>query len=273
MIERKILMAGLLLPLLFSCSEVSDFSVKEDRTDCPFFYDLDIYHSRQTSDRVDVDIWKEGVHLYDDDNLVMSDYMKAKRTYVIPKGEVIASSYAGVDRSRVENGQYRINPGFESEKLFAWVHDFENYEEEYQDSVVLHKQYAKVNLVISDAILSSSTDYFNKLYLSGETDGIDLRTLEPTRGEFFTYPKEGPAHEYTFYLPRQINYGRDLVLSFFENEKEVSRINLGELILSAGYDWLAEDLDDIVVGMDYFKASVTINIAPWEQTWGWSEII
>jgi len=40
---------------------------------------------------------------------------------------------------------------------------------------------------------------------------------------------------------------------------------LGEYVTASGYDWSAESLDDITIGLDYSLSHVTLKIEGWEK--------
>ena len=44
----------------------------------------------------------------------------------------------------------------------------------------------------------------------------------------------------------------------------MDRLPLGEYIVRSGYDWTAEDLDDVNVALDLEMQQVTITVSGWD---------
>ena len=42
-------------------------------------------------------------------------------------------------------------------------------------------------------------------------------------------------------------------------------VDLQALLAALGYSWSKEDLDDIWIGLDFVKGTVSVKIAPWED--------
>lgn len=49
--------------------------------------------------------------------------------------------------------------------------------------------------------------------------------------------------------------------------------DLGGAIRAAGYDWGAEDLDDIFLGVDYVTGEVSVSVVPWEEGLVYDEVL
>ena len=57
-------------------------------------------------------------------------------------------------------------------------------------------------------------------------------------------------------IPGQVGYDGERVV--------VDRLPLGEYIARSGYDWTAEDLDDVNVALDLEMQQVTITVSGWD---------
>ena len=72
-------------------------------------------------------------------------------------------------------------------------------------------------------------------------------------------------------IPRQSD--ASLILSITENEDVLREFALGEYIIKSGYDWTAEDLEDVEVVVDYTKVDVTFRVNDWQDTVSFDVII
>ena len=66
-------------------------------------------------------------------------------------------------------------------------------------------------------------------------------------------------------LPRQKD--ASLKLSVLEKTSVLKTFALGNYICQSGYDWTAENLQDIVVKIDYACTRVSIVVGPWEHSY------
>ena len=52
-----------------------------------------------------------------------------------------------------------------------------------------------------------------------------------------------------------------------EKYSELKTFALGNYIQQCGYDWTSEDLQDIVVKIDYACTRISITVGPWEYSY------
>jgi hypothetical protein len=66
-------------------------------------------------------------------------------------------------------------------------------------------------------------------------------------------------------LPRQID--ASLMLEVDDGKGGYKAFALGQYIVSSGYDWTAEDLEDITVTLDYALTEIRLVIGGWESVY------
>lgn len=161
-----------------------------------------------------------------------------------------------------------------------------------------HKQFSTVFMRLID---DGKGGYPYYIRARGSVNGLNLLTMEPTRGAFSCRPDrceldcadlpdevvedmrgigfdklwDSALYRYSFRLPRQDAQGeKDLMLDFYEksavfhgSDTYVDSIPLGELIARSGHDWSRDDLQDIYITVDFAKAAVTITVNDWTVEW------
>ncbi len=158
-----------------------------------------------------------------------------------------------------------IPAGAQPDRLYAYRAAVQAFGETAYDRVSLHKQYAAVAVKIDD----SHNDY--SVVVRSSWSGLDLGSLRPLQGQFVFVPGQTEEKVWYFRLPRQ---GDDsLVMEITGENGYTYPYDLGGLIRASGYDWSAEDLDDIMLGVDYVSGNLTVEVIPWAEGLVYDEII
>lgn len=129
--------------------------------------------------------------------------------------------------------------------------------DEARVDVRIHKNYCGVTVCFSTPAIK---DY--DLMIRGGVSGYSREGV-PMPGEFGFVPYfEKDLNSY-FRLPRQTD--ASLRLEITTPHGNDSALALGSYIVQSGYDWSAEDLDDIVVYVDFVETTFTISINEWSE--------
>ena len=255
--RRNNIILVVLLPLLAACS------VKEDRDVCPCWLQIDLSTCSHYADRVALKGWTSSSPVFGVQ--VLGEDFSTAHEEEVPRTMVSYCATSGLDASRNSGMSVIVPEGNQSDRLYAYRADVPAFGETAYDKVSLHKQYAAVAIKIDDA----STDYSVKV--RGGWNGLDLVTLKPLAGAFEFVPEKTEDRVWYFRLPRQ---GDDsLVMDITDRSGYTYPYDLGALIRESGYDWDAEDLDDIMIGVDYHTGQMTIRVIPWEEGLVYDEII
>ena len=246
-----------IFPMLCSCS------VKEERDECPCWLQIDLSTCSHYADKVSLKGWTDDRSVFGV-QIVQEDFTPPHEEEV-PRSMIHYSAASGLDASLNSGMAVTIREGEQSDRLYAYRVDVPAYGESAYDKVSLHKQYAVVAIRIDD----SYNDY--SVVVKSNWNGIDLTTLGPTEGPFRYSPEKTEDKIWYFRLPRQ---GDDcLVMEITTQSGYTYPYELGRLIRESGYDWNAEDLDDIILGVDYFARGISVEIVPWEEGLSYDETI
>ena len=241
---------------------VSSCSVKEDRNACPCFLTLDFSKVDDVLPEPGSGVLKWNVQtpdagLVDEGCLEASDIPPEGKEVGVPRSEVRSVVWY------VDGGVYSplrgvvIPEGEQSPRIYFHRTDLDARCETLRDTVMLHKQYACVDITLYDA--SPDMEY----ELEGGSCGFEGDgTLR--EGLFRARVESDDWGECSIRVPRQKD--GTLLLNVYEYENLVRVFNVGEAILSAGYDWTAPDLEDISLEVDYASGTVRYLLSMWSDT-------
>lgn len=232
-------------------------SLKEDRTDCPCWLEIDMDSVSAGYGYVTVAAYDSGYIFRDKIN---TDESPGPYVKTVPKGYIFTSVVSGERNMRREGLNLIIPLGYPCDSIYAHCNLVKCLGETARDTVILRKQHAKVYLKLNDP-----TGIYREydLYVSGEVCGMDLIYNDPIAGDFRHLIKIDDENNGRFCLPRQ-RTDDELVIHICEEKRILETLPLSDWIKSTGYDWQKKNLDDIYIGLDYSRALVNISVADWE---------
>ena len=197
--------------------------------------------------------------------------------YEVPRGSVGVSAVAfgneipgraGYDGKSAgyDGDEIRIPVGEQMDSLYGFFKMYHTRCESVLCDVELHKEFCTVSFTLGEDGYSSP--YHIEVW--GNVAGVSAWDLMPVQGEFRYAPilKNGV---YQVRVPRQVDNSLELVMLEipdqvgYDGERVVvDRLPLGEYIVRSGYDWTAEDLDDVNVALDLEMQQVTITVSGWD---------
>jgi len=214
--------------------------------------------------------------------------------YEVPRGSVGVSAVAfsneipgragydekagGYDgKSAGDDGdEIRVPVGEQMDSLYGFFKMYHTRCESVLCDVELHKEFCTVSFTLGEDGYSSPY----RIEVWGNVAGVSAWDLMPLKGKFRYAPvqKNGvyqvrvPRQEdnslemVMLEMPDQVGYdGRSPVGAGDDGERAVvDRLPLGEYIARSGYDWTAEDLDDVNVALDLEMQQVTITVSGWD---------
>lgn len=258
MFRRKLICCALGLVLLGSCS------VKSDRALCPTLLCLNLSGGDESA----MDIYVKGQVLpyRHAAHISKSVGENAQVSFEIDKGKTNVIAVSGLHECFIENGTLFIPEGGTMDEIFAFSADFEAEGDAKLIDGELHRQSAFLFL---DIVSSDEDTYPFYVGVKSNTCGLTLWNMSPVKGGFLAmlHPILGVSHRIC--LPRQVD--DSLSLEFYDSGlrkdslSPVDKLDIGLIISESGYDWAAEDLDDIYVSLDYSDASVSVRVIPWER--------
>ncbi len=130
----------------------------------------------------------------------------------------------------------------------------------------LHKNYCALTMRICDR---SGAPFPFRLEVRGDVCGYDMSGV-PRIGEFIAEAKysedvsSGNYYEAIVNIPRQSD--SSLALDIISDDDKVRTFAIGNYIEASGYDWGSADLKDIVLEIDYARATITFRIDKWQHS-------
>ena len=243
-------------------------SIKEDRMVCPCFL---------TEEFSDVSPDKEGevpwISILEESGKtvqqksIYSNMFREGRRYVasVPKQYLNVAVIYGMQHYTVEGEVATLSSGFEADSVYAHTSEVDCRGETAGDTVRLHKQWCGLVMVLKGS--ESWKPFFFEIH--GNWNSVSLRDMSPVKGPLLCIPGKTGNGRYEVRLPRQGDNSLSLQVYDTDAFGLPSTLKydypLGELMESRGYDWKRKDLDDAVITIDYAKAEVNVEIAPWDD--------
>lgn len=257
---RKIILP-LCIPLVFMlCS----CSVKEDRSGCPCVLELDF--SSADGNLLD----SLSVSIVEEDELLHAAFVPAYRYGEIYRTEVrksvlMLNVYAfGEDSGgkwpllSAHRSGMDIPQGDECPPVYMHCSTIDARAELRREKVVPRKNFCTLGIT-----MQSEGECPLILEIDGNVSGYG-RDGRPAAGRFIFRPETDGQGRCSVRIPRQTDGSLRLRIS---DEDDVLRdFALGEYIIESGYDWEAEDLEDVEITVDYAKTGVRFVIRGWEET-------
>lgn len=241
-------------------------SIKEDRDECPCWLTVTLTDGGRSVPELVLSIWNPGELLRE---AVRTDDYPEGVERTVPKGLVTLSAHTRLHRMQPSGALLLIPYGQECDSLLTHRSEVACLGETARDTVRLHRQYATVFLSIEN--LEQGIHYPYDLVARSSVDGFDLLSGLPHAGAHSLPLVPLSEGEYAFRVPRQLD--ESLTLDLYLEGELIDSYPIGTHIMKAGYDWEAEDLADIRIGMDYGHSEPHIVIEPWEDGAVYDEII
>ncbi len=267
--KLMVLTAGLATAL--SCT------VKEDRMACPCFL-TEEFSGAETA-MAGRDPW---ISLLDGhgrkvaQHSIHPDMMREGKRYVarVPKDIIgVTVLYGNRHYSPSEkNDAMVLGSGFEADSLYAHAATVDCIRETARDTVRLFKQWCTLELRLEGS--EAWRPYFFEIH--GNWNAFSLRDLSAVQGPLCCIPRKTGATTFEVRLPRQGD--ASLTLQVYETDafglpaEMKYEYPLGTLLESHGYDWNRKGLDNAIITIDYAKADVYVQIAPWDNGHHYNDI-
>lgn len=236
-------------------------SVKEDRGECPCRLMLD-FREIDTSVVTVLNIYAMSA-----DGIVFSDTVRVEdfsRIYVrdVPH-TLMRISLWGADGG---SDRLQIPYGLECPLLYMNSFDADTRGETYFREVELLKNHCRLSVLFSGR---EQMPY--RLTFRGNVDGYGTDG-RPSGGDFacVAYPTDTEGLQVV--LPRQRD--SSLLLDIEDEDTAILKtFAIGEFLLKGGYDWLAENLEDVTVVLDYYITGINITYKGWDKEYSYDIIL
>jgi len=230
------------LPVLLLCCLASCDAVKEDRSACPCYLSVAV-ENPSPGQPVGLALRAEGFEA------VLEVTADTVLLVPVPKQEVEVLALSGAALPSGD-GRLQIPLGFDSPPLYLFRGRVDARADTASVNVLLHKHFCRLSMHF-DGPPGWGEPYWAEV--RGRVDGIDLDGA-PSSGDFSCRLDAGG----TVRLPRQ-DPEEELWLDVAMPDRVVRSFTLGSQMLRAGYDWTAEDLEDLDLGLDFSVSTLTLH--------------
>ena len=237
-------------PLVFpSCS------VKEDRADCPCRLVMD-FEGTDTAAVPEVQIFVSDEYGYSFTGSVAAHDFMPEYCLDVPRNEVYVNVYAGAEGVIQRDRGIIIPKGQECPRIYMHSEKADARCETLRSRIDMHKNHCQMSIT-----LRKRDELEYSLRLAGQVCGY-LPDGSPAPGEFSYVPEADASGRYTAVLPRQKD--SSLMLEVNDGTEVLKIFALGEYVVAGGYDWTAEELEDVEVVIDWAQTEVSIQIKGWD---------
>lgn len=230
--------------LLVSCS------VKENRLACPCALDVTVQGGNDAT--VTLSMWNPRLQ----HSCTVSAEGKDRYRLDIPRGYFEVSACTGLTHTLPPDGKLVLPAGEQMDELFVGLENLEAVDDSVSCSISVHKQYALIDIKV---VCMRDDKLPDPVLLCGNVCGIDILSLNPLEGAFEVQMHPIFSEYCRVCVPRQID--NSLVMKV----QGLGTLPLGEYIALTGFDWTAEDLDDLEVVVDMLQAEVNVRISGWKE--------
>lgn len=230
--------------LLVSCT------VKENRMACPCALDVTVHGGNDAT--VTLSMWNPSLQ----HSCTISAEGKDRYLLDIPRGYFEVSACTGLNHNLPADGKLVLAEGEQMDELFVGREKLEAVRDSVACDISVHKQYALINIKV---VCMSESSLPDPVTLHGNVCGLDLLSLEPVEGGFEVQMHPIFREYCRVCVPRQLDNSLTMNIEGF------GTVPLGEYIAMMGYDWKAEDLDDLEVVVDMLETRVDIRISGWDE--------
>ena len=200
--------------------------------------------------------------------------------YEVPRGAVGVSAVAlcrdfstplrSARNDRLQSGNYgdeiRVPVSEQMDSLYGFFKMYHTRCESVLCDVELHKEFCTVSFTLGEDGYTSPYD----IEVWGNVAGVSAWDLIPVQGDFRYAPVQKNG-VYQVRVPRQEDNSLELVMLEMPDQVEhdgertvVDRLPLGEYIARSGYDWTAENLEDVHIALDLENQQVMITVSGWD---------
>lgn len=229
--------------------------IKEDRSECPCRLFLD-FTDVDTSSIASADILMTSEEGFEFVDVVESGYF-AEYMIKVPSHQISLQVLAGAGHCLSSDMSVVIPYGEECPKLFRHESVINADSEVVKERIRLRKNHCVLTVQVE-----AGEDYPFKLTVKGRVDGYDSN-LKPTVGDFSCRAVPDDSGQCVVVIPRQLD--SSLALEVDDGTGSVKTFAVGESIVAGGYDWEAEDLDDVTVTLDYSLTEIALEIIEWTE--------
>lgn len=250
-----------IIAILLAVCSVS-CSIKEDRSGAPCYltFHLDDADPDDVYLTSVIIVRQSGINVLRD-TISIEEHIPSGYGIEVPKRWSHSAALAGNVYVRVKEDSIYVDEGRNFDRL--WIHrnwlDC-NWDTEH-DYVSFCKEHTVVNIKPRVPVAGY---YPYDMRLRSTTCGVSLVDKIPLVGRFMAFASRNRDGTLTAVLPRQDS--DDLVLDIVRPDGKIEvSFQLGKMIAATGFDWTAENLNDITLTIDYASMDLSVKIESWDD--------
>lgn len=243
------------IPLILLAVMSAVSCIKEDRSDCPCRLVLD-FRDVDTSIVRAADIRLTSEEGFGFNDVVASSGFEGYMI-TVPRTTLQVCAWAGAGDCLNEDMSVSIPLGQECPRLFLHVSSADADCELLEEKVMLRKNHCVLTVMVE-----KGGTYPFDLTVKGRVDGYGP-DFNPRTGDFSCRAVPDTSGICTVVLPRQLD--SSLILEIDDGTETLKTFAIGESIVAGGYDWNAEDLDDVTIEVDYSLTDIFLDIVDWDK--------
>ena len=240
-------------------------SVKENRTSCQAWCVL--YSNGHVAEGCEGDLTcnvaTEGESSVERGRMAYESFVqKGDLVLEVPRNEqVYVDVFCGVSQMSLMESVLAIPRGCQCDKIYSGHSTVFIRGEEGEAGLPLNKDYSQISLSVRGDLPGEYPFLFRVL---GNVDGFELPGGKPHKGEFDCMPVADTNNVFHVCVPRQRDDSLVLELIHKTDGSPVIRLDFGEMLKEAGFDWSEADLRDINVVVDVAEAAFTVKVDTWD---------
>lgn len=252
---------------MFSIFGLAACSIKEDRTSCPCFLNLDFDAVPEGSGFDKSIAVIEASSAFSCEELFTRDWKGQRYEVAVPRGAVRMAAVFGYEGFRLSSDTLRMVGGNTvAGRIFVWSEMAQCNDDSYSCQVRPHKQFCDITVRMANGdghslgkcrpVIRAGYDALSlfDLRAAGEACAIVSELNDEGDGYLLRVPRQRPG---------------PLVLElYFDGPDDPATVptmafDIAPALEAKGYDWYKEDLDDVELVLDVSSADFSVNVEEW----------
>lgn len=245
-------------------------SVKEDRSPCPCYINLNVDQVVQNPD------YTEGLvtvmtadAIIEQKRIRLADYEGKGYDVVVPRRTIHAMTAVGHEDLWWKTDTLYAATNLEWGPVMLAHETVVCDDDDKLLTMDFHKEYCRINFVLVGVV--DLEDYPFDIRVRANCNALRMRDGKPIRGRYTAYANPSNTAMYSVLVPRQEDHEMIVDLLWHSDTHDytvndyVVTLEVGKQMQKTGYNWEKDDLDDVYVTIDVVKATVGISIRPWDS--------
>lgn len=245
-------------------------SIKEDRSPCPCYLNLNVDQMVQKPD------YTEGIitvmtsdRIVEQSRVTLSDYEEVGYDVTVPRKTIHSMVAVGHDDLWWNSDTLLAAANLEwGPVMLAKETSICDGDDKFLN-MDFHKEYCRINFILVGVI--DVEGYPFDIRVRANSNALRMRDGMPVNGNYNAYASPLNTGMHTVLVPRQKDDGMivDILVHSetheYTSEDYVFSLELGKSLDKQGYRWDKQDLDDVYLNIDIVKATCSVLVVPWEN--------